>query len=156
MFKLIRILFTHGVALAAGFALGIYTLPILIAPEGPSSADVVRSAQQAQFSGQFRKDLAGSDFLHWGEGNVSISSTQVVFMGSLAPGPDYQLYLTPQPVQSEAEFNAIKAQSVRVGEVKTFDKFILDMPPNVDPAAYSGVVVWCETFGEFITSASYR
>ena len=36
MFKLFRILFTHGVALAAGFALGIYLLPILIAPEGPS------------------------------------------------------------------------------------------------------------------------
>ena len=156
MFKLFRILFTHGVALAAGFALGIYLLPILIAPEGPSNADVIRSAQQAQFSGQFRKDLTGSDFLHWGEGNISISSTQVVFMGSLAPGPDYKLYLTPQPVQNEAEFNAVKAQSVRVGDVKTFDKFILDMPPNVNPAEYRGVVVWCETFGEFITSASYR
>ena len=37
-----------------------------------------------------------------------------------------------------------------------FDGFIIDIPPIVDPSAYTTVLVWCEAFGEFITAASYR
>ena len=35
---------THLVALAIGFALGVYTLPILIAPPAPSAAEVAAPA----------------------------------------------------------------------------------------------------------------
>lgn len=156
MARLIGFLITHGIAAALGFALGIYLLPILIAPEGPSDVEVATSAQQAMFSAQFRKDLEGSDFLHWGEGQVSISAKQVSFSGELAPGPDYQLYLTPELVQTERAFEVVKADSVRVGAIQTFDSFIVDIPANVNPAEYRAVLVWCETFGEFITAASYR
>ncbi len=156
MFKFIRFLITHGIALALGFALGIYLLPILVAPEGPSDAEVSTSMSQAMFSAQFRKDLPGSDFLHWGEGNVSISKKQIGFMGSLAPGPDYRLYLTPQLVLTEQEFLDVKNESVVVGEVKTFSNFILPMPESINPSEYSAVIVWCESFGEFITAASYQ
>ena len=34
--------------------------------------------------------------------------------------------------------------------------FILDVPAGVDLAAYTTVLVWCETFSEFITAAQYR
>ena len=156
MFKLLRFLITHGIALFIGFALGIYMLPILTAPEGPSQAEVTSAAQQALFKGVFSRDLAGSDFLHWGEGEVTVSPRQVTFMGSMAPGPDYMLYLTRELVQDEASFLAIKADSARVGPVKTFDKFVLDMPQGTDPNDYRAVVVWCESFSEFITAASYR
>ena len=156
MFKFIRFLITHGIALFVGFALGIYMLPILTAPEGPSEAEVASAAQQALFKTQFTRDLPGSDFLHWGEGEVSISARQVSFMGSMAPGPDYMLYLTRELVQSEDEFLAIKADSARIGPVKTFDKFVLDLPAGIDPGNYRAVVVWCESFSEFITAASYR
>ena len=57
--------------LAAGFALGVYALPILIAPEAPPAADVQALAGEARFEGRFRRDLEGSDLLHWGEGVVS-------------------------------------------------------------------------------------
>jgi hypothetical protein len=30
------------------------------------------------------------------------------------------------------------------------------LPDGVDLADYDTVVVWCESFGEFITAASYR
>jgi len=156
MFKFIRFTLTHGIALAIGFALGIYLLPVLIAPEAPSRAEVNASAQQALFSGDFHRKLPGSDFLHWGEGQVSISATQISFMGSLAPGPDYQLYLTPSLAQTEEEFLMIKDQSVKIGPVQTFSNFILDMPANVNPADYRALIVWCESFGEFITAATYR
>lgn len=156
MFKFIRFLITHGIAAALGFALGIYLLPVLIAPDGPSDAEIAQSSQQAVFSARFSKELAGSDFLHWGEGEISISARQISFIGSIAPGPDYQLYLTPELVQTEVEFVALKAQSVKVGAIRTFDKFILDLPAGINPADYRALVVWCESFAEFITAASYR
>lgn len=156
MFKFIRFLVTHGIALGLGFALGIYLLPVLIAPDAPSNAEVSSSAQQALFKADFHKKLPGSDFLHWGEGQVSISASQISFMGMIAPGPDYQLYLTPRLAQTETEFQMIKNESVKIGAVKTFNNFILDIPPGVDPANYHALIVWCETFGEFITAATYR
>ena len=156
MFKLIRFLITHGIALAIGFALGIYLLPILVAPQGPSDAEVASSSTQAMFSTEFRKDLPGSDFLHWGEGQVSISAKQVSFRGSLAPGPDYRLYLTRDLVLNEQEFMLVKDSSVSVGEIKTFKNFILPMPENINPSEYGAVVVWCESFDEFITAAKYQ
>lgn len=156
MFKLIRFLLTHGIALALGFALGIYLLPVLTAPEAPSDIEVRSSAEQATYRGDFHRKLPGSDFLHWGDGQVSVSAKQISFMGMLAPGPDYQLYLTPNLVQTEEEFLVVKDESAKIGAVKTFNNFILDIPQGVDPANYRAVVVWCESFGEFITAASYR
>lgn len=156
MFKLIRFVLTHGIALAIGFALGIYLLPVLTAPEAPSDAEIARSSQQAMFTGRFERDLPGSDFLHWGEGDIAISASRISFMGSIAPGPDYQLYLTRDLVLSEADFLPVKSQSARVGAVKTFDNFILEIPDGIDPAEYKALVVWCESFGEFITATRYQ
>lgn len=156
MFKLIRFLVTHGIALVAGIALGIYLLPVLTAPDAPSNAEVSSSAAQALFTGDFHRKLPGSDFLHWGEGQISISTKQISFMGSIAPGPDYQLYLTPTLAQTEQEFLMMKDESAKIGAVKTFDNFILDIPENIDPTNYRALIVWCESFGEFITAASYR
>ena len=156
MFRTLRFLFTHSIALAIGFALGIYLLPILTEPDSPSDAEVVAASQQAMFSARFRRDLEGSDFLHWGDGQLSITGQRISFMGRLAPGPDYRLYLTPEFVQTGEAFEAIKAQSVQVGHVKTFDNFILDIPTGIDPADYRGVLVWCESFAMFITAAGYR
>jgi len=156
MFKLIRFLVTHGIALVAGIALGIYLLPVLTAPDAPSNAEVSSSAAQALFTGDFHRKLPGSDFLHWGEGQISISTKQISFMGSIAPGPDYQLYLTPTLAQTEQEFLMMKDESAKIGVVKTFDNFILDIPKNIDSMNYRALIVWCEFFGEFITAASYR
>jgi hypothetical protein len=44
----------------------------------------------------------------------------------------------------------------RVGDVKTFENFIVPVPKGIDPAAYRAVIVWCESFGQFITAAKYR
>jgi hypothetical protein len=147
---------THLAAIAAGFAGGIYALPILIAPEAPSEADVRAAGGGALFSGRFVRELAGSDALHWGEGEVSISATTVAFQGRLAPGPDYRLYLSPEFVETEAAFEQLKPKMVRVGEIRTFENFIVQLPPGVDPGAYRAVIVWCETFRQFITAAKYR
>jgi hypothetical protein len=148
--------FTHLAILAVGFALGMYVLPILTAPPAPTDSEIQASVSQAVYTGEFIPELKGSDALHWGEGTLSVSLDQIALMGQLAPGPDYQLYLSPQWVETEADFMRLKASMLHVGAVKTFDHFIVPMAPNTDLTAFNTVVVWCETFGEFITAAQYR
>jgi hypothetical protein len=154
--KRLALLISHLAALAVGFAAGIYALPILIAPEAPSAAAVQAQAAAATYTGQFRRDLQDSDALHWGEGTVSISARSIALAGELAPGPDYKLYLSPKFVETEAEFLQLKAQMVRAGDIKTFRNFLLEVPASVDVAQYNTVIIWCETFGQFITAARYK
>ena len=87
---------------------------------------------------------------------MSITDTDVSLMGAIAPGPDYKLYLSPQFVETEDEFLAVRDRMARVGDVRTFENFVVQLPGGIDPAAYNTVVVWCEAFGEFITAAKYR
>lgn len=156
MKKLFLLLFTHAVVAALGFAAGIYTLPILIAPPPPAVEDIEKVSSQAMYSGEFRRDLEGSDMFHWGEGTLSISKQAVSLRGRLAPGPDYKLYLSPEFVQTEAEFNRVKPRMTRAGDVKTFENFVVNLPESVDPAQFNTAIVWCETFGEFISAAKYQ
>ncbi|MCH2095027.1 MAG: DM13 domain-containing protein [Rhodobacteraceae bacterium] len=154
MGKLLRHLITHGLALALGFGLGVYFLPILTAAPAPDGAKLAEMAASARFTGTFTRDLRGSDFLHWGEGTISLSDTEITHQGKLAPGPDYKLYLTKGLVDHEDGFNRNKA--VQLGDIKSFSGFILSVPKDVDISKYDSVLVWCESFGEFITAASYR
>jgi hypothetical protein len=147
---------SHVVALAIGFAAGIYVLPLLIAPPSPSRIEISAAASRATFTGTFRRDLKGSDRFHWGEGVVSIGPDAVSFDGKLAPGPDYKLYLSPEFVETEADFLRLKPKMIRIGDVRTFENFLVAIPPNVDAGSYTSVVVWCESFSQFITAAEYR
>lgn len=156
MLRWLLLAITHSGALAVGFALGVYALPILIAPKSPDAAELKTAAQAAQFSAKFRRDLKGSDPLHWGEGDVHVSKANVVHIGRLAPGPDYKLYLTKDFVDTKQGFLAIKSKAKRIGDVETFNGFIIEVPESVDVAAYTTVVVWCEAFSQFISAAKYR
>lgn len=147
---------THLAMLGFGFALGIYILPILTAPKGPDAAQLAAVAQAATFKASFRRDLKGSDFFHWGDGTVSLTPQRIAHDGKLAPGPDYKLYLVKTFVEDEAEFMAVKAEARQVGEIKSFNGFVIDLPADVDINAYTTVLIWCETFSEFITAAKYR
>lgn len=146
---------THAAAAAAGFVLGIYLLPILTAPDGPSVETVRSAADTAQYTGEFRRDLADSDALHWGEGTLFVGRDRITFRGRLAPGPDYRLYLSPRFVETEAGFEALKSDMVELGPVRTFENFVVTVPEGIDPAEYGTAIVWCESFGQFITAAEY-
>lgn len=154
--RLLLLTLSHVVALGVGFALGIYLLPILSAPAAPSAADVAAAASGASYSGQFRRDLKGSDALHWGEGRLTVSAKAVALAGSVAPGPAYKLYLVPQWVETKDDFVRLKPRAALIGDVKTFDNFIVEVPAGVDIERHNTVVVWCEAFSQFITAARYR
>jgi hypothetical protein len=147
---------THAAALAAGFALGIYLLPILAAPPAPTEFELAAASRGAKYGGVFRRDLKGSDPLHWGEGRVSVSSDAVSLAGRVSPGPAYRLYLVPEFVETHDDFVRLKPRSLAIGEVKTFENFIVPVPPGTRLEDYRAVVVWCEAFSQFITAAPYR
>ena len=156
MRKALILAVTHLAVAAAGFAAGIYALPILIAPASPTAAEVGAVAKEQSFTGTFRRDLKGSDAFHWGEGTVSVGPRAIALAGRLAPGPDYKVYLSPEYVDTREDFKRIKSSAVRVGDVKTFENFVVKVPEGIDPARYKAVIVWCETFSMFITAAQYR
>lgn len=152
----IFLLLTHLVAVALGFIGGIYALPILTAPPAPEAEELAALAGEVEYTGEFRRDLAGSDLLHWGEGTLSVSPTAITHVGKLSPGPDYKLYLTQQFVENEEQFLRVKDSAVQIGDVKTFDNFALSVPAGVDVGQFTTAVVWCESFSEFISAARYR
>ncbi|RYF68257.1 MAG: hypothetical protein EOO22_18035 [Comamonadaceae bacterium] len=154
--KRIALVVSHLVVLVLGFALGIYALPLLIEPPGPTATEIRERAGDTARTGQFRRDLQDSDALHWGEGTVSVGARIIGFEGKLAPGPDYKLYLAPTFVETEAEFLRLKPSMVRVGDVKTFTNFLVEVPESIDVERYNTVVIWCESFSQFITAARYR
>ena len=154
--KALLLVASHVAFAAAGFAVGIYALPILIAPAAPTAEEIKVATAQTQFTGQFKRDLQDSDSLHWGEGIVSIAPTAISLTGRLAPGPDYKLYLSTEFVETKADFNRLRESMVRVGDVKTFENFVVAVPASIDLTKYTAVIVWCETFDQFITAAKYR
>ncbi len=154
--KRLLLVVSHLAALAIGFALGVYALPLLIAPAAPSAAEVQALAGGATYHGRFKRELKDSDALHWGEGAVSVGPRRIALAGRLAPGPDYKLYLSPQFVETEADFVRLKPRMVRVGDVKTFENFVVVVPESIDVGRYDTVIVWCEAFDQFITAARYQ
>ena len=154
--RFIALLFSHSLVAVCGFAIGIYTLPILIAPPAPKASEIQKVSAQAIYSAELVKDLAGSDALHWGQGKLAVANDFITLNGKLAPGPDYKLYLSPEFIQTESEFKRLKTSMVRVGDIKTFNNFVVAVPAGIDVANFTTVVIWCETFSEFISSASYR
>jgi hypothetical protein len=147
---------SHLVVLAIGFALGVYALPILTAPDAPSAQEIQSLQGPSQWTARFRRDLKDSDALHWGEGTVSVGPQSISLVGKLAPGPNYKLYLAPQFVETEADFLRLKPQMVQVGDVRTFENFLVPVPPGIDPSRFNTVVIWCEAFSQFITAARYQ
>ncbi len=147
---------THLIVVLIGFGAGIYALPILTAPPAPDATEIGAAAKGAQYLTEFRRDLKDSDALHWGEGTVSVGPRAIALQGRIAPGPDYRLYLSPEFVETEAAFARLKPRMVQVGAVRTFENFIVEVPQTIDPAAFNTVIVWCESFGQFITAAQYR
>jgi hypothetical protein len=156
MKKILTYFASHILALIIGFAGGIYLLPILTAGTGPSTAELKQASSKARYTGIFDKNLPGSDFLHWAQGTVAVSDDVIAFEGSIAPGPDYKVYLTSEYVDNKEDFLKLKERALRVGEVKTFNGFIVELARPVDLSRYNTVVIWCETYSQFISAAQFR
>ena len=85
--RVIILTVSHIAFAGIGFAAGIYTLPILIAPDAPDVQEINTIAADALFNGEFRRDLKDSDSFHWGEGLVSVTNDAISHRGKLALRP---------------------------------------------------------------------
>ena len=154
--KILILLFTHGFVLIVGFGLGVYFLPILTAPKSVEISKINEYENMSLYQTEFVRAFRGSDPLHWGEAKVTVSNNKITVNGSIAPGPDYKLYLTNEFTQHEDEFLPIKETAQYVAEVKSFENFVVSVPSDVDVSKFNTVVIWCESFNEFITAAKYQ
>ena len=148
------------IGLVRGFGLGVYFLPIIVAEKGADETELVGADAAAERRGMFVRDLPGSDPLHYGEGEIIHSvengETFITFKVYVTPGPDYKLYLTPKYVDTKAGFEAVKAQSARVGDIKAFENFRLQVPSPVNVNDHPAALVGCEKLSMFISSAQLK
>jgi len=147
--------------LIIGFGLGVYFLPILTAEKGLSDTELAELTSSAQAetqlrTGEFVRDLEGSDAFHWGEGTIHVRDDRIWLDGSIAPGPDYRLYLTKGQFTTRDSFLAAKSQALQVAPIKAYKNFSIEVPDGLDISEYDAVIIWCEAFSAFITSASIR
>lgn len=56
---------------------------------------------------------------------------------------------------TEAEFLRLQADMARVGNIKTFTNVLVTVPAGIDVADYAAVIVWCESYGQFMRAARY-
>ena len=64
---------------------------------------------------------------------------------------------TPRvPIGNDTDRFDSTALTERIGDIKTFDGFLVAVPHGVDVSTYTTVVVWCEAFSQFISAAKYR
>ena len=156
---MIRILLYLGVlalTFCVGFGVGVYTLPILVEYQASTAVTPPPPATDLDRRGAFRRDLPGSDLGHWGEGGVRLSESDLVIEDGarFSPGPDYRVYLTTRFVDTKSDFLRIKGNAVEIGRMKKFTgPLTYPVPAEVDTNAYDNVVVWCEAFSMFISSA---
>ena len=101
-----------------------------------------------------------SDLLHYGDDEIihSVENgfTYITFQVQVTLGSDYKLYLTLKYVETKAVFEASKAQSVCVDDIKAFENFCLPVPLSVNANDYLAVLVWCEKFSMFISWAQIK
>jgi len=154
--KITLLFFSYMIVFLLGLGLGIYLLPILTAPKSVDIDKIIKLEKNALYKTLFVKDLKGSDLFHWGEAKVTVSKNEIIVNGSIAPGPDYKLYLTQEFVEQEEDFLFIKDKSKYIAEVKTFKNFVITVPEDIDINDYNTIVIWCESFSEFITAAKYK
>ncbi|MBC7007262.1 MULTISPECIES: DM13 domain-containing protein [unclassified Pseudoalteromonas] len=156
MLKALLIFIIALAIFAAGFMAGIYSLPILTEQPAPEIKTLEQHQTRALFSAEFKPDLKGSDRLHYGDGMVYLTNDAISMQGTLSPGPDYQLYLSRNFIDNEADFLAQKGTMQRVAGVRSFNGFKLVVPQGIDVSDYNTVIIWCESFEEFITAAQYQ
>lgn len=145
---------------AAGVARGlsiVVTLPILTTAAAASdAATFAEKSEQLLYRTYFSRELRGSGAHHWGEEDVLITKDEIVHARRLARGRDYKLYLTTTFVDHADVFRPIKSEAALVGDVTSFQGFILDVPEGVDMSDYTTIIIWCDFFGEFVTAAQYQ
>ena len=71
----------------------------------------------------------------------------------LALGPYYRLHLNKTYITLKLLFLDVKNQILQIALVKVLENFLVDMLNSVSVNDYDAMIIWCEQFRAFITSA---
>ena len=102
-------------------------------------------------TGEFVRDLEGSDASHRGEGTIYVRDDRIWLDGAIAPGPDYRLYLTMGQFTTRDSFLAAKSQALQIAPIKAYKNFSIEVPDGLDITEFDTLIIWYEAF-----SASLR
>lgn len=152
----IALIASHLALFGIGFGVGVYILPILTAAENSSAEEIKSVKDNTRYTGVFNKNQKGSNAVHWAEGKLYVNDKEIAFEGSIAPGPDYKIYLTKTYADDRESFLKIKEDALYIGDLKNFGNFKKELPNGVNIDEYTTVQIWCERFEQFIASASYK
>ena len=111
--------------------------------------------------GMFNPDAEDSDYFHRGRGSISIvrfmNTNRLVFGEDfhITNGPDYRIYLlTKQGVETKAAFLQLKSGALQLARLKQFEGYqVFPISSMVDIDNVQAVLIWCETFRQFISNA---
>ena len=148
------LLFSHLTMLGAGFVAGLYMLPLLVASPAPSSHELAVVEDNAFFIADFSRSHPASDFLHWGEGRLYLSESAAGYKGTLSPAPDLVLYVSSAEIHTAADFERERAGMVALGRIRSFGNFLVPYNSVLDLSSMRSVIIWCDSFNQFITAAS--
>lgn len=150
------LLVSHLVLFGIGFCIGIYILPVLTAGKNATDDELKGVKDNARYLGTFVKNQKGSNAVHWVDGKLYVNNDAIAFEGSVAPGPDYKIYLTKTQADDRESFIKIKKDSLYIGDLKNFGNFKKSLPNSINIDEYNTVQIWCEKFEQFIGSASFK
>ena len=71
----------------------------------------------------------------------------------LALGPDYRLYLYKTKITSKQVILDVKNQAPQIAPVKVLKNVLVDMLNCVSVDDNDAMIIWCDQFSAFITSA---
>ena len=133
--------------------------PFLFPPPVVNEQILNMSSKEKVLVGQFIHPNP-SDPVHWGKGGVSIYRSKdsgEVFLETdfeVGPGPAYHVYLSSgKRIRNNDDFKA--AVNTDLGKLKSFEgSQIYVIPTGVNQDNVASVVIWCEVFGQLISSAS--
>ncbi len=131
--------------------MGVYTLPIMTQPPASSHTEILAISKAATYKGQFKKELKDSDALHYATGEIYFTDNHIAFVGEIAPGPDYRLYLAKTFIETEADFKVQKHTMVEIANINQFSQFVQPKYRQVDLSSFRVLL-----FGVSILNNLYR
>ena len=147
------------IGIGIGIMLTIIAYPFVFPP--PEVNEQINNVEDKQktHSGMFIHPNP-SDPIHWGQGEVIIyqhDNNYEVFLGKdfeVGPGPAYHVYLsTGSDIKTNGQFE--NASNFDIGKLKSFKSSqVYQVSSEVELSQINSVVIWCETFGQLITSAT--
>ena len=147
------------IGIAIGVAGTILAYPFIFPPPEVNEQVVNVQAKSVIATGTFIHPNP-SDPVHWGKGGVSVYQGPEgleIFLQQdfeVGPGPAYHVYIsTGRDIRNNDDFES--ARNIDIGKLKSFKSSqVYRLPVTTDQSNINSVVVWCEAFGQLITSAS--